>query len=126
LKHSTIFIILGIICLSVAHYLLTIPGTELPHISWFDKFQADKLVHITMFFSLCFFFSYSVIKTKQRFKWIIIIAVTGLLYGVAMEFVQKYFVKFRSFDIDDMIADGIGCFICWYWFYRKFKREEVV
>jgi len=35
--------------------------------------------------------------------------VVGCFYGIAMEFVQKYFIPFRSFDLGDIIADGIGC-----------------
>jgi len=31
------------------------------------------------------------------------------LYGILMEIVQKYFIPFRSFDLGDIIADGIGC-----------------
>ena len=41
-----------------------------------------------------------------------VIALTGiisLLYGVMMEFVQQYLVSNRSFDIGDIVADGIGC-----------------
>ena len=37
------------------------------------------------------------------------VAVYSLFYGIAMEFVQKYFVPNRSFDVADMLADGIGC-----------------
>jgi VanZ family protein len=28
-----------------------------------------------------------------------------------MEFIQKYFIPNRSFDVGDIIADGIGCII---------------
>jgi VanZ family protein len=31
-----------------------------------------------------------------------------LLYGIAMELVQKYFIPNRSFDFKDVIADTIG------------------
>jgi len=34
-----------------------------------------------------------------------------LSYGVMMEFVQLYFVKNRSFDTGDIIADAVGCVI---------------
>ncbi len=39
----------------------------------------------------------------------ITIAVIFLCYGIAMEFVQRYFVINRSFDMGDIIADAIGC-----------------
>jgi VanZ family protein len=38
------------------------------------------------------------------------IMIIGFLYGIAMELVQKYFIPLRSFDIGDILADGIGSF----------------
>ena len=32
-----------------------------------------------------------------------------LIYGIGMEFVQKYFVNNRSFDVGDIVADAVGC-----------------
>jgi len=37
------------------------------------------------------------------------IAVYFLIYGIAMELVQKYFIPNRSFDLKDILADGLGC-----------------
>ena len=45
-------------------------------------------------------------KLKRVF---IFIALLWLVYGTGMEFVQKYCVANRSFDIGDIIADGVGC-----------------
>ena len=42
-------------------------------------------------------------------KIIVIIGIVSLLYGVGMEFVQKYFINNRSFDNGDIIADAVGC-----------------
>jgi len=42
---------------------------------------------------------------QQFFVWI---ALSGCVYGIAMEFVQKYWIPNRSFDIGDIIADTIG------------------
>ena len=42
---------------------------------------------------------------KKVFIWI---GLAGLAYGIGMEFVQRYFIPHRSFDIGDIIADGIG------------------
>ena len=33
------------------------------------------------------------------------------LYGIVMEFVQKFFIPNRSFDIGDIAADGVGCIL---------------
>ena len=45
-------------------------------------------------------------KLKKSF---ILIGLLWLAYGIGMEFVQKYFIPNRSFDIGDIIADGVGC-----------------
>ena len=48
------------------------------------------------------------------------IMVVGCLYGIAMEFVQKYFIPFRSFDFGDIIADGIGCVAGYFFAIKRF------
>ena len=45
--------------------------------------------------------------------------VVGCFYGIAMEFVQKYFVPFRSFDLGDIIADGVGCLAGFFYSIKK-------
>jgi len=47
-------------------------------------------------------------QLKNIFIWI---AITGTIYGVGMEFVQRYFIPNRSFDVGDIIADAVGCTI---------------
>jgi VanZ family protein len=124
LKNSFKLFIPAIIWFAISFWLLTIPGTALPQITWFDKYQGDKAVHIFMFALICFLFSFPLKNSIQKNKWIILITVLGLLYGIAMEFVQKYFIPFRSCDVDDMIADGIGC-LTGLWFTKKyFKRND--
>jgi VanZ family protein len=49
-------------------------------------------------------------STNERLKIIFIqIGIAVLAYGIAMEFVQKYFIPNRSFDVGDIIADAAGC-----------------
>lgn len=90
-----------------------------------DKFQVDKLVHITMFFLLSYFFIYPV-KNKSNHKIrMLFIPILGLCYGIAMEFVQKYYIPFRSCDVKDMIADGVGSFAGYFWWRIKLKKQAV-
>ncbi len=46
------------------------------------------------------------IKLKKTF---FLITLVWLAYGIGMEFVQKYCVVNRSFDLGDIVADALGC-----------------
>ena len=48
---------------------------------------------------------------KATKKLLIYLAIASALYGVAMEYVQKYFAIDRDFDYYDMLADAAGCVI---------------
>ncbi|MGC4037993.1 MAG: VanZ family protein [Chitinophagaceae bacterium] len=95
--------------------LLCLPGSVIPQENWLDKIYFDKIVHIGLFGGLVFLWCGVERKRKkklksmqQNFVWI---ALGGCVYGIAMEFVQKYFIPNRSFDTGDMIADAIGSII---------------
>ena len=45
--------------------------------------------------------------------------VLGIFYGVVMELVQKYFIPFRSFDLMDILADGVGCVAGYFYAMKK-------
>ena len=34
--------------------------------------------------------------------------ISACLYGITMEYVQKYFIPRRDFDVEDILADVIG------------------
>jgi VanZ family protein len=95
--------------------LLTLPGSSFPKSPLFDLPYFDKWVHIGLFGLLCFLFSYPItffsISHQQKKYWFWTILFLGISYGVIMEFVQKYWVSNRSFDLMDMVADAIGCFL---------------
>ena len=56
-------------------------------------------------------------------KGFIVIALLALAYGIGMEFVQKYFVLNRSFDVGDILADAGGCAVGWFFSYRSFIKK---
>jgi VanZ family protein len=86
--------------------LLCLPGSAIPQHKWFDFLMVDKWVHIFLFSLLTFLFAR--FNSPARF---LIIAFTVLTYGVAMEFVQKWFVTNRSFDVGDIGADAAGAIL---------------
>lgn len=110
--------------------LLTLPGSAFPKETWLSKLQFDKFVHIFLFAVLVWFFcraQYRRGKSGRSFKYAFVtIALLSILYGVVMEFVQKYFVANRSFDIGDIIADAIGAALGYalsYWLYIRKKKS---
>jgi VanZ family protein len=109
-----IYFIPGIIWLIISTILLTIPGSDLPKSPLFDFPFFDKLVHLVMFFLLTSLFCFPVGKVAENITAIksrfISVALVVLAYGIVMEFVQKYFVAGRSFDVADILFDGLGSF----------------
>ena len=77
----------------------------------------DKLVHISLFggFVLLWSLYFSVKKFSQRKILVIFfrIFIIGCIYGAAMEFVQKYFIPSRDFEIGDILADVVGAAIAY-------------
>jgi VanZ family protein len=92
--------------------LLCLPGSVFPKENWFDKIWLDKWVHIGLFSMMTFLWCWVTTHIAgKKIRFFVQIAFYFFLYGVAMEFVQKYFIPNRSFDFKDMIADTIGIMI---------------
>jgi VanZ family protein len=52
--------------------------------------------------------------------WMVLVSTA---YGVAMEFIQHYFVVNRSFELGDILADGAGSVLGYFFSYRAFLRR---
>lgn len=103
---------LAIIWFIISTILLTLPGSDIPKAGWLDKIHFDKIVHIGMFALLSLLWCFALLKKtsdkKKLRQWFLSVTVIWIVYGIAMEFVQRYFIPGRSFDINDMIADAAG------------------
>jgi len=115
----------AIIWFGISLFLFTLPGSSIPKNDLFDKLQVDKWVHITIFFLLCFLFGYPLRKfnSKNLLPLLFTICLLGIAYGIAVEFIQKYWIPNRSFDVWDIMADTIGCIIAFFWLKRKRKQK---
>jgi len=110
--------------------LLSLPASSLHTPSkWFGDFPIDKLVHIFLFGSLSysFFFhfentSFAQLKTVRAKAYVLIFC---MLYGIGMEFYQKYFVPTRGFEVKDMLADAIGSLLALPLFYWVTKNKRI-
>ena len=92
------------------------------HIRW------DYLLHALVYLPLSFFISAIFVKNavktgsdemEYKIPWILVILVAGLIV-VSFELVQKA-LPYRSFNINDMMANGIGA-ILGLFLFRLFRR----
>ncbi len=123
LKKNVLSIAFAVTWLLLVTTLLCIPGTKFPKIGWGDKIWFDKWIHIFLFMILVILWSkaYSNKKNIQGIsrKNFIQIMIIGFFYGIVMELVQKYFIPFRSFDLVDILADGVGCVAGYFYAMKK-------
>ena len=111
MKLSLIKFLPAIIWLLVSIWLLTMPGSKIPHEDWFETLQVDKWVHVFLFFFLCFLFMLPLKAQiiRNKIYWFVAIVFLGIMYGIAIEFIQRDYIANRSFDIWDIAADIVGC-----------------
>lgn len=91
--------------------LLCLPGSAFPQEDWLDKIWFDKWVHFGLFAGMVVLFcgprspmaGYAGWK-----KWFLFTAIIAADYGILMEFVQRYLIPNRSFDMGDIVADMAG------------------
>ena len=102
MKIFSYFILISIFILSI----IKVPETKAPQFT-------DKIVHVIMYF----FCTFAFFKLKvQNFLGF------AILYGIFIEIIQ-YFLPWRSFSINDIIANLIGSFL-FYLFFRKFIKSS--
>jgi VanZ family protein len=101
--------------LFVLTLLLVLPGSSFPHENWFSAIYLDKCIHIFLFAVLVILWVNALQKkypNKNSYLMAgIIICLAAISYGITMEFVQKYWVPNRSFELYDIIADAAGSVI---------------
>ncbi len=108
----------GIACFFLVWLLITMPPNNIPSLdNWFNKIYPDKWAHAGMFGGLVFLFSLPITKTpltkKQKTNYTIKILLCTIIWGLATEFIQKYFVVGRMFDVWDWAADTFGAICGW-------------
>lgn len=93
--------------------LIITPGYKLPKADkWMIEISFDKLIHMGIFAMLAFLFMYPIVKSalprKEKWYYCIKIAISTTIWGLGTELIQKFFVPSRSFDLTDLLGDGIG------------------
>lgn len=109
--------------------LCAIPGRDIPHVSFLELLEFDKLVHATLFFVLLlllirgFKVQSSFPKLSERSK--IFCTTISIIYGGSLEIMQGAFFSKRSADVYDFIANSFGCIIGII-FYDSLERKFLV
>ena len=128
MKIKPVHFIPAIIWFIIANILFLMPGPDVPTVSFLDEIYFDKWVHAGLFFGLTFLTAYPFIKTEHFSKRLLIkISIAFALYGVLIEFLQKYVAFERDFDVFDMIADAVGCLIGYItviWLHRRITEKN--
>ena len=114
----------GIAWFFLVLFLMCLPGNEFPkHIEWLEKIHFDKFVHIGLFGILALLWMWPYVKSnidsKEKLQTIFKIALAVSVWGLTIEFIQKFFIPFRSFDLWDWAADTVGAFIAWLYMKKK-------
>ncbi len=110
--------------------IMSMPGTKLPAGNSFTStFKVDKIVHILLFFTLCYtlllYFKKSDNKYLKNKRIQILAVILCIVYGILLEFYQKIFAPSRSFDIADMLADAVGVIFGLLFFYLYSNKIAV-
>jgi VanZ family protein len=104
------FYIPAILWILLVLFLCTIPGSDIPRDPLFEKIHMDKIVHFGLFgctvLLLCIGY-YRQYRTISRLT-LSLFALSAAFYGLAIEYIQKYFAVQRSFDMSDVAADTVG------------------
>jgi VanZ family protein len=103
-------------------FLCTLPGSDIPSSSFLDKIHFDKIVHFGLFGGIVFLVSLGIYWQKKLISplTLLLLVIGTAAYGLAIEFIQKYWVVGRSFDMYDVLADTLGA-IAGIWVFKLFR-----
>lgn len=113
IKPSFPYFIPAILWFLLVLYLLTMPAPNMPDMNdWFNKYRVDKLVHAGLFGVLALAFIWPIgisdFPYKRKCHIFVWIGIATSIWGLTTEFIQKYLVIGRSFEMADWASDTIG------------------
>jgi VanZ family protein len=119
----------GIAWFFIVAILTLMPGKDVPEVGWMDNIpNFDKFVHACLFGALTFLFCLPYFKSsfskKQKINHFIRIALATSIWGITVEFLQKYFIPGRDFELLDWAADSVGALIALWLSFRILKYLE--
>jgi len=98
--------------------LICLPGEDVPdQPGWLNIPQFDKVVHAGLFGGLVFWFCFPFKKwlpDSPKTNLFIKITLSVIIWGITTEFIQKFFIPGRQFDLTDWAADSAGAVIAFF------------
>lgn len=129
-KKLWIYYIPALIWAILIYVLLTLPGKDFEDSSLSKIPNFDKIVHMGLFGAMVFWLCLPLTKRYgPRASILAWLTVSVIIYGIAMEYVQKYFTTDRSFDVTDMIADAAGAvlgYFCIRFIFRSYQKKYLL
>jgi VanZ family protein len=61
---------------------------------------------------------------QQKIHFLIRLSLATIVWGITVEFLQKFFIPGRDFDLLDWAADALGVFIALWLSIKILKRFE--
>ena len=120
----------GIAWFFVVLVLICMPSQNIPSSNWFDKIHFDKWVHTGIFGLLALLFmlpvALSPMEPKEKLQFFIRVAIATSLWGISTEFIQKFWIPGRSFDLFDWAADSLGGIIAFVICRKKYILPKEV
>lgn len=101
-----------------------LPGSSLPKDPFLEKIHFDKIVHFSVYILLFLLLIYGLKQNFLKKKRIYIASLICISQGIIIEFLQgSTFVKGRSFELLDVVANVSGVIAGILLIYRKHKTN---
>lgn len=114
----------GIVWALIILMLILMPGNNMPDTDIWSFFTFDKFAHFFVFAVLVFLLIIGYTKqytyTWLKFNAVKSALITGIAYSVILECGQAL-VPQRTFDLVDLLANTVGCFLGSILFYFVYK-----
>lgn len=106
----------GIAWFFMVGILTLMPAKDVPEVGWMDSIpNFDKIVHAGLFGGLAFLFCLPFVQShfslKLKISYLVRISLATVVWGITIEFLQKFYVPSRDFDLLDWAADSVGVII---------------
>ena len=114
----------GIAWFFVVLLLLCMPGEKIPKSKWLSIIFFDKMVHVACFGLLVVLFYWPLRRQAGNRLYLARLAIATVVWGITTEFIQKFFILHRSFDLLDWLADSTGALLAWWGLLAWQKRKS--